>query len=1399
MTRNEVENIFEKHWEYYKKQGAETLKQQSGQIEQVAGDYQGRVLYELLQNAFDKAKNKILIKVDNDYLYVANDGEQFTFTQEYDYENGKSQRADFQSLCSISTSTKNAATSIGNKGVGFKSVYSLHCYADIFVKPKILNTDVKIDDKWISFRVYDEIKEASPEDFNNFNNVSKQLEWVTQEYPNRGIPGFYYPILLEDETITDFDDYVTIVRVKHNDKIKELIEEIEKIHFYFISLKYDKQLEIQINNNTKMIKDNNIVKTALNTITIQDLVKKTTIKIDRPQVALKYKKKSDQYDDLIYNYMPTKVVSPFKYVDFQGDFQSTIDRKGIDLDKGDIAAYNKALLQACIELHFLTFSYYLEKSNVELNLEYIDKNDFTIRLLAKIKWSSSTIPLTLKDFQYHYSEFCKKSIQFDKDKFWKYLRLNDTMIKQQTVGIIKNIFNNDWNNFGKFISLLAKKYFDQKNLKMENFDNFWEVIKQYTEINSYENIWTIGFKDKIRDIFLRELFENEVQCVYVDKVIVTTLGEHLYFKDNEANLDLSFLNVKLTSYNFSELSGGFLTDQIINKEQRFIHKYSDINEILKHFRQISRDGSISNEESNEERQKNIINTIFQIYLAKTESNFLSTHRYEELLSNKPNKDYTKIAANFAVSTIFLKIKDKEIYKPARYCHYSELDIEFLELQIPNDKKDIKSIEDFLKFLGVSFDENIKYIDKLSDKSEFFKGLDYIPFLIRDTDIQEESSKTPYIPNMRIQYKDSSGKEICKHPALFYKTSTYNGILNEIKSKDTEKESLNLVVKNLEDYPEKYIDELVNKEFDMKDIDEAVVFKFYNEIFKKYSKKYLIYKYDRTFEWLEENKLDKTNKSFLIAKTKEDFDLLKNKTNILATFSDVSDNDNLKVLQARIEKSIVNNDEKDSKSIKKQLDVLIPYILLSISKSDKESRKNFLEDQKDELKAYFDKWQELEFKQLDEIKLNIKLKDQDEWLGNNELERPILLEKIVYYKEKNELYDFAFVMADFFNVGTLQTNIENILLKGKEKAKDNFDVLEIEQVLSMWINIDDDIKNKIIEELKRIGFKNDIYFKLSYFKSDLDKCIDKLANITQSELQEKINNIIKPENLKITFNCEDENSTLIKKIIDKYRLIELSIDNIQKAQLIQKVYLKEEDIFAIFEKMKEQLDEELERLTRENLKDTYKLIQIPKESGEQLSSTEISESTTTVDNFFTNHHSARNIKIAQNRGLRIEEELVKELAEKFKLKVHLQASIKIIFDEIKEQKLSDGKTPRYNLKNQDKYEKLLKDENTKLSDLLHMSKILGDGLGFDILYPKIEDNGNMSLLKVEVKSSFDGKNIYLSENERKQILLSKDDKKFKIYLYIREKEPLDITEIVRNVLCENNNFSNITAETWIINL
>lgn len=73
------EKIFENHYNYYKNVGVETIKQQAGQVEQVSKDYEGRVIFELLQNAFDKAKKNILVEVQGDSMYIANDGTKFTY------------------------------------------------------------------------------------------------------------------------------------------------------------------------------------------------------------------------------------------------------------------------------------------------------------------------------------------------------------------------------------------------------------------------------------------------------------------------------------------------------------------------------------------------------------------------------------------------------------------------------------------------------------------------------------------------------------------------------------------------------------------------------------------------------------------------------------------------------------------------------------------------------------------------------------------------------------------------------------------------------------------------------------------------------------------------------------------------------------------------------------------------------------------------------------------------------------------------------------------------------------------------------------------------------------------------------------------------------------------------
>jgi hypothetical protein len=88
----------------------------------VTNDYRGRVLFELLQNAVDRAKKNIWIDFDRDKrtLIVANDGQPFAFKAREDEP-----RSDFAAICAIDTSNKAMGKSIGNKGVGFKSVWSL--------------------------------------------------------------------------------------------------------------------------------------------------------------------------------------------------------------------------------------------------------------------------------------------------------------------------------------------------------------------------------------------------------------------------------------------------------------------------------------------------------------------------------------------------------------------------------------------------------------------------------------------------------------------------------------------------------------------------------------------------------------------------------------------------------------------------------------------------------------------------------------------------------------------------------------------------------------------------------------------------------------------------------------------------------------------------------------------------------------------------------------------------------------------------------------------------------------------------------------------------------------------------------------------------------------------------
>jgi hypothetical protein len=75
----------------------------------VAESYDSRSFVELLQNADDVGASRFVIQRSKDLLLVANDGREFT-------------QADFESLCRSAASSKHRGSSIGYRGIGFKSV-----------------------------------------------------------------------------------------------------------------------------------------------------------------------------------------------------------------------------------------------------------------------------------------------------------------------------------------------------------------------------------------------------------------------------------------------------------------------------------------------------------------------------------------------------------------------------------------------------------------------------------------------------------------------------------------------------------------------------------------------------------------------------------------------------------------------------------------------------------------------------------------------------------------------------------------------------------------------------------------------------------------------------------------------------------------------------------------------------------------------------------------------------------------------------------------------------------------------------------------------------------------------------------------------------------------------------
>lgn len=85
----------------------------------IAESYSSRSFIELLQNADDAGSSRMLVKRIKRYILIANDGRNFT-------------PQDFESLCRSAASKKERQSSIGFRGIGFKSVVGFAKRVHIF-------------------------------------------------------------------------------------------------------------------------------------------------------------------------------------------------------------------------------------------------------------------------------------------------------------------------------------------------------------------------------------------------------------------------------------------------------------------------------------------------------------------------------------------------------------------------------------------------------------------------------------------------------------------------------------------------------------------------------------------------------------------------------------------------------------------------------------------------------------------------------------------------------------------------------------------------------------------------------------------------------------------------------------------------------------------------------------------------------------------------------------------------------------------------------------------------------------------------------------------------------------------------------------------------------------------
>jgi hypothetical protein len=422
-TTSELRQVFRNHHHYYEGQQGEVALGQNRGEQAVRRQHAGREVFELLQNGLDRAESRVEVRLvereGGDFvLVVANDGVPVRVDPDYDYQNPPEQsdqrRPDFNALCSLHTSNKSPDESVGNKGIGFRSVFSLSSRVRVWSR-------MRDQSRWWGLEMHAPMTCSRWEErLADSEAVRRGHEHVWEEpRPQVDIdekrPSYHFPLPIwsdgEPGVVEQMEEISTAVVVpvpeQRLDSIEESVANLEAAHLAFVGLFEDRRdLTIRFRTSTRSFTkrvwfadeeaghaDGGRGRRLAHwhSGALAEEADRADLDVSEPGAAVHWPARDPAFGGqseqdiaqsrraLVYGYLPTLVESAFG-VDIHADFQLRMDRTGLRLEDEKVGSYNRALVDAAAELHLWALWSHLGLDPDHLDWEIVDPDE--VRLEA---------------------------------------------------------------------------------------------------------------------------------------------------------------------------------------------------------------------------------------------------------------------------------------------------------------------------------------------------------------------------------------------------------------------------------------------------------------------------------------------------------------------------------------------------------------------------------------------------------------------------------------------------------------------------------------------------------------------------------------------------------------------------------------------------------------------------------------------------------------------------------------------------------------------------------------------------------------------------------------------------------------------------------------------------------